>query len=51
VGLNRKGESLAHRRQMLAARVVWVNRTAGRHPRLEAGIEFVASIAAHLDAA
>ena len=51
VGLNRKGESLAHRRQMITARVVWVNRTSGKHPRLEAGVEFLASIAAHLDAA
>jgi hypothetical protein len=53
VGLNRKGESLAHRRQMMTARVVWVNRTGmgGRHARLEAGVEFLASIAAHLDAA
>ena|SRR5687767_7411257 len=51
VGLNRKGESLAHRRQMMTARVVWVNRTPGRQARLEAGLEFLASIAAHLDAA
>src|ERR687895_1556644 len=43
VGLNRKGESLAHRRQMITARVVWVNRTAGKRPRLEAGVEFLAS--------
>ena len=51
VGLNRKGESLAHRRQMMTARVVWVNRTPGRQARLEAGLEVLASIAAHLDAA
>jgi hypothetical protein len=51
VGLNRKGESLAHRRQMITARVVWVNRTTGKQARLEAGVEFLASIAAHLDAA
>src|SRR5918999_88672 len=43
VGLNRKGESLAHRRQMITARVVWVNRTSGKRPRLEAGVEFLAS--------
>ena len=51
VGLNRKGESLAYRRQMITARVVWVNRIAGKHSRVEAGVEFLASIAAHLDAA
>lgn len=52
VGLNRKGESLANRRQMIPARVVWVNRADRRIAgRLEAGIEFLSSIAAHLDAA
>ena len=51
VGLSRKGESLANRRQMIPARVVWVNRTARRRARLEAGVEFLSSIAAHLDAA
>jgi hypothetical protein len=51
VGLNRKGESLANRRQMIPARVVWVNRSTGRRARLEAGVEFLSSIAAHLDAA
>ena len=51
VGLSSKGESLANRRQMIPARVVWANRTTSRHARLEAGVEFLASIAAHLDAA
>jgi hypothetical protein len=51
VGLSRKGESLANRRQMIPARVVWVNRSTGRRTRLEAGVEFLSSIAAHLDAA
>lgn len=52
VGLNRKGESLANRRQMIPARVVWVNREDKRiSGRLEAGIEFLSSIAARLDAA
>jgi hypothetical protein len=52
VGLNRKGESLANRRQMIPARVVWVNRGDKRiSGRLEAGIEFLSSIAARLDAA
>jgi hypothetical protein len=36
---------------MITARVVWVNRTTGRQARLEAGVEFLASIAARLDAA
>jgi hypothetical protein len=49
VGLSSYGESLANRRQMIPARVVWVNRDAGKH--LTAGVEFLASIAAHLDAA
>lgn len=51
VGLSRTGESLANRRQMIPVRVVWVNRRAGKNARLEAGVEFLASIAAHLDAA
>jgi hypothetical protein len=52
VGLNRKGESLANRRQMIPARVVWVNRDDKRIcGRLEVGIEFLSSIAARLDAA
>ena len=55
VGLSSAGESLAHRRQMIPARVVWVNRPQApaqiERGRLTAGIEFIASIAAHLDAA
>ena len=52
VGLNRQGESLANRRQMMPARVVWVNRRDKRITgKLEAGIEFLTSISAHLDAA
>jgi hypothetical protein len=52
VGLSTKGETLANRRQMIPARVVWVNRMAGQNKgRLEAGIEFIASMAAGLDAA
>lgn len=52
VGLNGKGEALANRRQMLAARVVWVNRPDARiQGTLEAGVEFMTHIAAHLDAA
>lgn len=52
VGLNHSGQMLANRRQMIPARVVWVNRSDKRiSGRLEAGIEFLSSIAAHLDAA
>jgi hypothetical protein len=52
VGLSASGEALANRRQMIPARVVWVSRKAEQGPRTQsAGIEFLASIAAHLDAA
>lgn len=49
VGLDRHGQTLANRRQMIPARVVWVDRSAGT--KLTAGVEFMPSIAAHLDAA
>ncbi|HEV2294647.1 MAG TPA: PilZ domain-containing protein [Tepidisphaeraceae bacterium] len=52
VGVNSSGQSLANRRQMIPAKVVWVDRRAKfEQGRLIAGIEFLASIAAHLDAA
>jgi hypothetical protein len=51
VGLNRAGETLANRRGMMAAKVVWVDRSRAGTGKLLAGIEFVASSAAHLDAA
>ncbi|HWE95050.1 MAG: hypothetical protein JWP03_1170 [Phycisphaerales bacterium] len=52
VGLSEQGESLANRRQMIPARVVWVNRSQSlKRGRLEVGVEFLASIAARLDAA
>jgi hypothetical protein len=52
VGVNEQGQSLANRRAMIPARVVWVERSRDiSNPRLTAGVEFVASIAAHLDAA
>jgi hypothetical protein len=51
VGLNLAGESLANRRQMIPAKVVWVDRSRGSTGKLTAGIEFLATIAAHLDAA
>lgn len=52
VGLSNRGESLANRRQMIPSRVVWVNRAiCDKGGRIEVGVEFLASIAAHLDAA
>ena len=52
VGLSRSGQTLANRKQMIPARVVWVNRDRARiDGKLEAGVEFLANIAAHLDAA
>jgi hypothetical protein len=52
VGLNDRGESLANRRQMIPAKVVWVTRSTDlARGKLTAGIEFISSIAAHLDAA
>lgn len=46
------GGALANRRQMMPARVVWVDRAESlRSGRLQAGVEFLASIAAQLDAA
>jgi hypothetical protein len=52
VGLSDRGESLANRRHMIPARIVWMERTPNlANGRLTAGIEFISSIAAHLDAA
>jgi hypothetical protein len=51
VGLSYTGASLANRRQMIPARVVWVNREIGDVRRMCVGVEFMSSIAAHLDAA
>jgi len=53
VGLNERGQALANRRTMIPAKIVWVDRSvdASNRPRVMAGVEFVASIAAHLDAA
>src|SRR5689334_8914015 len=52
VGLSTKGETLANRRQMIPARVVWVNRMGGQNKgRMEAGVEFIANVGAGLDAA
>ena len=50
VGLNRGGSMLANRRSLIPARVVWI--AQGRSMAyVSAGVEFIASIAAHLDAA
>ena len=52
VGLSHRGETLANRRQMIPVRVVWVSRAdAGTSGKLEAGVEFMANIAARRDAA
>jgi len=51
VGLNERGQGLANRRQMIPARVVWVDRSHRINGGIEAGIEFLANIAAHQDAA
>jgi len=50
VGVNHDGQTLANRRAMIPARVVWIDRSAGAS-KMTAGVEFLASIAAHLDAA
>lgn len=52
VGLSHAGEALANRRQMIPARIVWVKRDSDLSSlTLTAGVEFLASIAARLDAA
>ena len=53
VGTSDGGQTLANRRQMVPARVVWVNRGSrlGARISVSIGVEFLASIAAHLEAA
>jgi hypothetical protein len=52
VGPSDTGQTLANRRRMIPAKVVWIDRSSAATPnRLLAGLEFVSSIAAHLDAA
>ena len=51
VGPNEYGIGLANRRQMIPARVVWVDRSSAALGRMTAGVEFLPTIAAHLDAA
>jgi hypothetical protein len=51
VGLSADGSSLANRRQMIPARVVWISRAVAGRQTMTAGVEFAASIGAQLDAA
>jgi len=52
VGINDQKQMLANRRQMIPARIVWVDRAADSSQRtLCAGIEFLSSTSALLDAA
>ena len=52
VGLSDTGQPLANRRQMIPARVIWVTRPTDTTTRtLSAGVEFLATVAAQLDAA
>jgi hypothetical protein len=52
VGLSQSGNPLANRRNMIPARVVWVNRSNKTDVKtISAGVEFLASISAQLDAA
>jgi hypothetical protein len=52
VGLNGRGQTLANRRSMIPARVVWVHRASdGRQPVMEAGVEFLNTIHARVHAA
>jgi hypothetical protein len=52
VGLGSGGQPLANRRQMMPAKVVWMDYPeSGPCGFLQAGVEFTSSIAAHLDAA
>lgn len=52
VGIGTAGQPLANRRNMIPARVVWVNPPVQPEARTQAvGVEFMASIASQLDAA
>ena len=51
VGLSQHGQTLANRRQMIPAKVVWVTRSTRIDGKLEAGLEFLAGIAVRRDAA
>jgi hypothetical protein len=52
VGMSEQGSTLASRKRMMPVRVVWIDRTPDAESgRLLAGVEFLSSIAAHVDAA
>jgi hypothetical protein len=51
VGLSQSGEALANRRQMIPARVVWIDRSSMDAKMFTAGVEFSTTIGAQLDAA
>ncbi len=52
VGADETGHSLAHRRHMMSARVIWIDRLSSvLRGRLVAGVEFIAGIAAQANAA
>lgn len=51
VGLSQAGQTLANRRQMMPARVIWVERDDSGRSRVTAGVEFLSSVAAQVDAA
>jgi hypothetical protein len=53
VGLSSLGEVLANRRQMIPAKVVWIDRTSrgSKRKTMTLGIEFLAGISAQRDAA
>ncbi len=52
VGQSGLGESLAVRRQMIMARVIWIDRSGtSSRGRLVAGVQFLSSMAAQVDAA
>jgi hypothetical protein len=51
VGLSAAGGSLANRRQMIPARVVWADRDGSDGRTMTLGLEFLASIAVQRDAA
>lgn len=51
VGVATGGSALANRRAMIPCRIVWVDRSSQPDGRVYAGVEFLTSISAQLDAA
>lgn len=51
VGVATGGSALANRRAMIPCRIVWVDRSSQTDGRVYAGVEFLTSISAQLDAA